>query len=115
MRTVGFDVPSSGDLPLTHTFQKVLAVLSSPCGGPVDLVPLSDSAASTLAAGARVRHAGVTPGSPAAPGRSLAPWLLAIALLLTLMELFVRRSMEQARSEARGRGATATQGPRDRP
>lgn len=90
IRDVAIAVPTRGDLALRGSFARFVRALVAPCeavsGGPV-----ADSG--TLAAlagrGSLASHDAVRP--PENVSTPLVPWLLAAAILLVLLELFVRR------------------------
>ncbi len=90
MRDVAIPLPSVGDLVLRPEFDHLANALLSPCGGDVrSATPLSAQELHTLegngplfpARGIAVASAGTEP---------IVPWLLALALMLTLAELVVR-------------------------
>jgi hypothetical protein len=94
IRSVAVSIPSAGDLVLRPEFGRLLGALTGPCDGAVPSVAASDSFVTSLAG-----------AGPLASGRgfpapvqhsSLAPWLLALALLLVLVEPFVRRGAGRA-------------------
>ncbi len=90
VRDVAIPLPSVGDLVLRPEFDHLANALLSPCGGDVrSATPLSAQELHTLegngplfpARGIAVASAGTEP---------IVPWLLALALMLTLAELVVR-------------------------
>lgn len=94
IRTVAVGLPGAGDLVLRPEFGRLLRALTQPCEGTV----ASNAASATLLAS-------LAGSGPLASGRafpapvqrsSLAPWLLALALLLALIEPFVRRGASKA-------------------
>lgn len=92
IRLIGFDVPDVGDFVLTPSFQRLAAELLAPCGGASAGVGevLSDSLIAALAAPtANAATIGATDAGRA-PNR-LAAVIAIIAILLLLVELFVRR------------------------
>ncbi|HEY2065415.1 MAG TPA: BatA domain-containing protein [Gemmatimonadaceae bacterium] len=89
IRTVAVGLPTTGDLPLRHSFQRAVRGLLAPCGSGSSGV-LADAA--TVA---RLRGSGpMARGSALATGGDrptpLVPWLLALAAVSALAELFVR-------------------------
>jgi hypothetical protein len=90
LRTIGVSMPAAGDLALHPPFQRVVRALLAPCGFSAGGV-LADSSVVKMIAGSR---------SAAAPGSALridesrpsplARWLLGLALVLALAELYVR-------------------------
>lgn len=93
LRAVAVAVPAAGDVALRPDFGRVVASLSSRCGGPRAAAQIGESDAS-LYFTARARPARSTAGT------SIAPWLLALALLLAIAEPFVRRQRAAAEATA---------------
>ena len=90
IRDVAITVPSRGDLPLRATFGRFVRALVAPCEA-VSGGPAADSGALSALAGngPLASHDAVRP--PENVSTPLVPWLLAAAILLVLLELFVRR------------------------
>lgn len=90
IRDVAISVPPRGDLVLRPAFGRFLRALSAPCeavaGGPL----LGDAQVSALAGGGPLAASGAI-HAPDIVSTPLVPWLLGAALLLALLELFVRR------------------------
>jgi hypothetical protein len=91
LRSVGFDVPDTGDAVITPAFQRLLSILMGPCGGSSIGGVAQDSAVAALAA--------PSPGSSRVPApldesqgpNRLAALLMALATLLAIVELVIRR------------------------
>ena len=88
-------MPRAGELALRESARKLVATLTSPCGGAVHYAPASDSAL------AQLRGSGPLVATRAlerrtAPEGHLAPWLLAAALVLLLLEPRLRRQRASA-------------------
>lgn len=93
---LGFSMPEEGDATTRPSFQRFLGWLEDPRRRPFGMAPVSDEALRAFAAppAAEVRR-------PAPPRASpLAPWLLALAMLLALAEPFLSGRLADA-----GRGA----------
>jgi hypothetical protein len=93
VRVVAVSVPEAGDLPLTVAFRRFAARMAEPCAAARPWHPVSDSVLAavlpaTTAPDSLIRTASVDGAGSASP---LTPWLLALALLATIAELFVRR------------------------
>lgn len=90
IRDVAIPVPSKGDIMLRPSFGRLLETLGAPCaatsGGPGQAAKVLEVMAGTgpLVAAAMIRP----PDTITTP---LVPWLLALALVLALAELLVRR------------------------
>lgn len=90
IRDVAISVPTRGDLVLRPTFGQIVRALVSPCASVAGgLAADSASVARLAGAGPLAAHDLVRP--PANVGAPLVPWLLAAAIVLVLLELFVRR------------------------
>jgi hypothetical protein len=85
LRTVRTGV-AEGDMVLRAAFLHAMRDLLSPCSTIADPAPAADSIVRQL----QQRSSGEDSGQPAAAGIPLAPWLLAGALALALLELRVR-------------------------
>jgi hypothetical protein len=90
VRDVGFDVPDLGDLVLTTSFQRLVSVLVAPCGERFDGSIVADSLIAALAATPTARAVVRLPDESSGPDR-LAAMLMALAILLALAELALRR------------------------
>ena len=90
IRDVAIPVPTRGDLVLRLAFGRFLRALSAPCeavaGGPL----LRDAQVRALAGEGPLAASGAI-HAPDIVATPLVPWLLGAALLLALLELFVRR------------------------
>jgi hypothetical protein len=89
IRTVAVGLPTAGDLPLRHSFQRAVRGLLAPCGSS------SSDAPADAATVARLEGRGpLARGNALARGgdrpTALVPWLLALAVGCALAELFVR-------------------------
>lgn len=91
IRDVALPVPARGDVMLRPSFAHLLEALGTSCaaisGGPA--LPGSDLAI-LRGTGPLATAAGITP--PDTIATPLVPWLLALALLLVVVEIFMRRS-----------------------
>ena len=92
IRNIGFDVPDLGDFVLTPSFQRLVSVLVSPCGERFDRGVVPDSVISELAAVPATRAPTRPPDESRGPNR-VAAMLMALAILLALAELSVRRGI----------------------
>ena len=90
IRTIGFDVSDAGDFVLTPSFQRLLSALLGPCGGSRSLDIAPDSILAALAAPPAVAPAINSSDDFRMPNR-LAAGIMALAVLLALIELAVRR------------------------
>lgn len=94
-RSVAIPVNPTGDLVLREDFRRLFASLTLPCTGSRAFVPAADQSVRMLAGAG-----GLAPREefqPRGDTRSwLAPWLLGLALLLAIAELFVRRRRTEA-------------------
>jgi hypothetical protein len=94
-RSVAIGVPEAGDVALARSTQRLLNVLTSPCGTTAPAGPVADSivervaGSGPLVAGTRLVRAGAH-RSPATP------WLLAAGLALLMLEWMARRRMVRA-------------------
>lgn len=89
VRAVGVGVPSAGDVTLQPAFGAVARSLLAPCDGANLWAAASDSLAKLFERpGAAATAAALRSTDEDSP---LAPWLLAVALLLLACELVVRR------------------------
>ena len=89
-RSVAIPVSAAGDLVLREDFRRLFASLTLPCTGLRAFVPAGEQSIRMLAgAGGLASREAFQPRGDA---RSwLAPWLLGLAVLLAIAELFVRR------------------------
>jgi hypothetical protein len=90
IRDIAIPVPTRGDLILRPAFGRLVRALMAPCAAVSGGLAADSATRSTLAGnGALASHDAIrAPDSVATP---LVPWLLALAILLVLLELFVRR------------------------
>jgi hypothetical protein len=95
VRQVAVPVPEAGDVALRPAFRRLVAELVAPCGGVRSLAPLGEEEVARLR-GAGGAWATSDPAlarerahRPRPPG--IVPWLLGAALVLALLELWVRR------------------------
>ena len=90
VRSVGVPVTPVGDLAIRKDFVRFVAALSRPCARVTALIPADPSDIARLAG-----NGGLAPRDAFQPRTdarsSLAPWLLALALLAAVAELVVRR------------------------
>ena len=94
IRDVAIDVPRRGDLVLRPSFQRLLGALTMPCDGLRDARPMPPGELAQLAGPGPLARASALPiGVRTSP---LAPWLLLGAILLSLVELWVRRRKREA-------------------
>lgn len=93
VRGVAVPVPSVGDLSLSPAFRRFAARMASPCAGAVAMPALSDSALAVILPVSltdSVRTAVAAVSSPA-PVTKLGAWMLALALVAALAEMWLRR------------------------
>ena len=93
VRAVAVTIPSVGDLALRPDFGRLATALGARCGGARDAGALTDAEVT------RYFAVGTRPPRTAT-GTSLAPWLLALALLLAVAEPFARRRRAAAEAVA---------------
>jgi hypothetical protein len=90
IRDVSIPVSSRGDLVLRRAFTRLTRALVAPCeaiaGGPA-----ADSSSIALLAGSGLLASRDVVARPHTVATPLVPWLLAAAIALVLLELFVRR------------------------
>ncbi len=99
VRSVAIVVPPSGDLPITSAFRRLAERLVRPCASVVPWAAASDSVLAAVLPRAGRRSSEVAASVIGEPAPStLTAWLLGLALLAALAEVFVRR----------GGGANAT-------
>lgn len=94
VRTMALDMPTGGDVAMRPDYVRLQEKLAEPCGITRDFVPLSDDAMSEISgpvnlASAESIQPRITKMTP------LVPWLLLGALVLALLELWLRRRTEQ--------------------
>ncbi|HEV7387356.1 MAG TPA: BatA domain-containing protein [Gemmatimonadaceae bacterium] len=106
LRSVAIPVASVGDLAIRRDFVRFVAAMSRPCARATALVPADANDVARLAG-----RSGLAPRGPfQSPGdrqSSLAPWLLGLAILAAISELFVRR---RARNNTALNGEAALSG-----
>jgi hypothetical protein len=96
IRTVAVGLPTAGDLPLRHSFQRAVRGLLAPCeSGSSGALADAATVARLWGSGPMARGSGpMARGSALATGGDrptpLVPWLLALAVVGALAELFVR-------------------------
>ena len=92
VRAVVVTVPV-GDLPLTPAFQHFARRLAAPCGAAARNAPAPDNVLATVLPPTVPASERLSIATLAAelPGSRLAGWLLALALLLALAEMWIRR------------------------
>ena len=99
IRSIGVVVPVAGDLALTSAFRQFARRMVSSCNAPTVLARVADSVVARVLLTAPRR--GDVPSPTASdtspgPGSRLVPWLLGAALVLAVLELFVRRGESHA-------------------
>ena len=88
-RSVAIPVSPVGDLVLRSEFVAMVAALGSSCSGAGPAMPMSAAeVASLTGTGARVARGALQ--QPRDAHSWLAPWLLGLAIVLAVVELFVR-------------------------
>ena len=102
IRDVAIPVPDRGDLAFRPAFAQLVRTLALPCEVTVGSTALDATALETLAGSGPLAPSDALP-APEVVASPLVPWLLALAILLALAELLVRRS-------SRGRGVVALDG-----
>jgi hypothetical protein len=95
LRSIGFDVPDAGDFVVTPAFQRLAAKLVTPCQDRRLATVASDSALRRIAAAPDTAAVRTVPDEKPSPNRVAALLLLA-ALLLAVLEMFVRRRIGRA-------------------
>ena len=90
VREVAVPIDAAGDLALRVEMQRLLAALTSSCGGERRLMPVADSMRARLAGGGALALAEDAAPAPA-ESAPLVPWLLGAALLIAIVEPVVRR------------------------
>jgi hypothetical protein len=98
IRSVAVPVPTAGDLPLTPAFRRFVARMVEPCINSLPWIAASDSLlAATLPAALRVGPAEATAAlATGSTTPALTAWLLGLAFLAAVAELFVRRGEARA-------------------
>lgn len=93
VRDVGIAVPAGGDIALHPAFQRIVRTLLAPCGqmAPEQALRADSAAVSLLVGTTRSAAPGAALRSDTNRYSPLATWLLALALLLAITELTVRR------------------------
>lgn len=106
LRSVGFSLPSVGDMMLRSDFVRFTENLAQPCGAftRVTRVPLPPDFVRALEGPAHLAPAGAI-ASRAVRMTPSVPWLLALAMLVALAELLVRRRQSISRTQMEGAGA----------
>lgn len=103
MRSVAIALPTEGDAILRPDFQRFLAELEGPCGEPRDMTPLPDEFMAAFVGGEPLAPASQVPRRVMRTTPAV-PWLLGIALVVALVELWLRRRL------ATGAGANPADG-----
>jgi hypothetical protein len=89
IRSVMIGLPTAGDLPLRHSFERAVRGLLAPCGTNGGRAPADAATMTRLQGSGPMAH-----GSALASGSNrptpLVPWLLALAIACAVAELFVR-------------------------
>jgi hypothetical protein len=90
VRSVAVPVPAAGDLVIRKDFERFVAALSGDCASVTAAMPADDARVAMLAG-----TGGLAPREAFRPREdlrsALAPWLLGIAIVAAIAELFVRR------------------------
>jgi len=105
-RSVAIPVTQAGDLVIRNDYKRFVRAISSDCISHSSIIPAAPERVSAL-----VGSGGLAPRE-AFPPRSdirstLAPWLIALAIVAAIAELFVRRRRNIAQVEARNAAASA--------
>lgn len=109
LRTVTIPVSARGDYPIRPDVVRLFRSLTAPCAGHGPVTPLGNAELAALnGTGALASRAALHP--PEDPETPIVPWLLAAALVLILLELFVRRQRPAA-TELRAGHAAGTVAP----
>jgi hypothetical protein len=102
VRSAAIPVAATGDLVLRDDFARLVAALSTECVAQAALKGADAAAVDRLAG-----RGGLASRDSFLPRQdvrsSIAPWLIALAFALAIIELFVRRRVSAARAEARVR------------
>lgn len=110
IRSVAIPVTSTGDLPIRPEFARLVSDLTLACGNRRSTLPMSRETMLALRGGASVAPASAFTARSDVPS-PLAPWLLGLALLGAIAELFVRNRtstpVESAGIAREGREAKA--------
>jgi hypothetical protein len=93
VRAVRIPVTPRGDFVLRPDFLRMVRELTGVCGGQGAVAPL-DSAERAFLAGGPALTSREQLGAPEAPESPLVPWLFALAILLILLEPWLRRTPE---------------------
>lgn len=91
IRDVAIPVAARGDLVLRPSFEHLLSTLTRPCAA-ISGAPVADETLVRAIAGAGPLASRATIAAPEIVATPLAPWLLGAAILLLLLELFLRRA-----------------------
>jgi hypothetical protein len=90
VHSLGFSMPSSGDVALRPDFIRFTSALRVPCGAAHDLTPLPSEFVTALEGPARLAPVSMVK-PPLTRLNPWMPWLLLAAFVLALLELLVRR------------------------
>ncbi len=94
IRNVGVAIPVAGDLALHAPYQRIVRRLTMPCGESTGNVALDSASVRRLVGtGTSAASASALRNSDAPP-TPIVKWMLALALLLGVAELFVRAQMK---------------------
>jgi hypothetical protein len=105
IRAVAVPVSGAGDLVIRDDFARFVTALAGPCASEAPFVPADTRVIAMLqGSGALASRDAFQPGGDIHSW--LAPWLLGIALMLAVAEIFVRRRKSQAAAFARAREST---------
>ena len=106
-RSVAVPVSPVGDLVIRKDWIRFVASLSRPCAGTTSLAPADPNVVAKLEGkGGLAPRAAFQPLSDA--HSELAPWLLALALVLAIAELFVRRRARDTHALGAGEQRSAS-------
>jgi hypothetical protein len=101
-RSVAIPVTPVGDLVIRHEFVRFVTALSGACAGVTSLIPADPAVVAKLEGkgGLAARES----FQPLSDTRSeLAPWLLGLAIVAAIAELFVRRRRKDAKMPGEAR------------
>jgi hypothetical protein len=109
VRSVAVPVTPVGDFVIRHDFVRFVALLSRPCARITSLLPADPAVVAKLEG-----KGGLAPRSAFQPltdaHSDLAPWLLALAIVAAIAELFVRRRGRDAETvSSRGKRSTSAE------
>jgi hypothetical protein len=99
VREVAIPVTPRGDFVLRPDFLRLVRELTGLCGGQGGVVPLDSTDQAFLRGGPQLASREQL-AAPEAPESPLVPWLFALAILLILLELWLRRAPAPEAAEA---------------